>query len=276
MLPKIALPTLSFNDNLNYLVTQAQGLEMPKARVISNNLAGQHFGYFVSAYYGKRSFTLSGWIVGATISDYSDKRQALQSALNILTGEQAIVFTLPNGTELQINAICVNFDAPIEANVKNGGQFSASFQASFPFLVGVNEGTSNIFLPSGGGGTVPPPTMPMALGGNTGGSLSLSNGGNGIYYPTARIFGPVENPALRNDTLNKELRFDITLDAGEYLDIDFLNQTVTDNTGTNRYDTKSGDWWFINSGVNVIRFLADVYDPTAFVTFYYRDSYLGL
>jgi phage-related protein len=114
------------------------------------------------------------------------------------------------------------------------------------------------------------------LAADQGGKIYVVNAGNGIYYPTARINGPVLNPALRNNTLGKDLRFTIELAAGDYLDIDFKRKTVVDKTGLNRYSIKSGDWWHLQPGTNEIRFLADAYDASAFVNFYWRDSWLGI
>ena len=116
----------------------------------------------------------------------------------------------------------------------------------------------------------------MALNADSGGKITAVNNGNGIFYPTARIYGPVTNPALRNDTTQKETNFTLTLASGEYLDVDFKRKTVTDNYGTNRYATKSGDWWYVQPGSNVIKYLAGVYNATTYTTFSYRDSYLGM
>jgi len=66
------------------------------------------------------------------------------------------------------------------------------------------------------------------------------------------------------------------LAAGEYIDIDFKRQAVTDNQGRNQFSTVSGDWWYIQPGTNEIRFLANAYDEVALANVKYRDSWLGI
>lgn len=276
MFTKVQIGAVSFNDNLNYNIDGFRGLEMPQVRFVNYNIAGEHFGMFVNALYSKRRFNLRGWVVGSSVNDLITKRDDLQKALDILSGEQPVKFTLPNGRATQIDAVMVSLDFAPREGWATAAQFQAEFEASFPFLVGQTENSQNITLQTGGGGKVPPDTMPMALSMDSGGRIVAINNGNAIYYPTARIAGPVTNPALRNSTTNKELRFLLTLLSGEYIEIDFRKKTVTDNLGTNRYSTKTGEWWFIQPGNNEIKFTADNYQTSALATFRYKDSYLGI
>src|SRR5689334_25390742 len=101
-----------FNDNTTYLISGAPGLEMPPIRQTSYNLAGQNFGKFVSAFYGKRRFSLQGHVIGSSPSDFITKFDAFRAALDILSGEQTIVFTLANGRAVQIDAVLIQLDAP--------------------------------------------------------------------------------------------------------------------------------------------------------------------
>jgi hypothetical protein len=277
MITLVTIGDLTFNQaNGNYWISDIAGLEMPPVRVVDYNLAGEHFGLFVSALYGKRAFSLQGWVTGSDVSDFITKRDALQNALNIISGEIAINFTLANSRQVTINAIPTKLDFMPDPGVLTAAKFNIGFSASFPFLVSTSENSASTGLAISGGGTVPPPEMPMALTGNSGGSISGYNYGNGIYYPTARIYGPVTNPSIRNDTLNKELRLTATLISGQYLDVDFKRKTIIDQNGSNKYSIKTGDWWYMVPGSNIIKFLADAYDVSALVTLYWRDSYLGI
>ena len=190
--------------------------------------------------------------------------------------EQQITITLANGRQVSIFAVCLGLNFKITPDSPLASQFSAQFEASYPFLVSPSESSQSTGLTSGGGGTVPPPQMPMALTSDTGGKIYIVNNGNGVYYPTARISETVTNPALKNYTTGKEIRFNITLAAGEYIEIDFKRKTVTDQTGANKYSIVSGDWWYLQPGTNEIRFLADTYNASAQATLRYRDSWLGI
>src|ERR1700709_1045538 len=105
MITKATIGSISFNDNNNYLISGAPGLEMPPIRQTSYNLAGQNFGKFVSAFYGKRRFSLQGYVIGTSPNDFIDKFDAFRQSLDILSGERTIVFTLANGRVVQIDAI---------------------------------------------------------------------------------------------------------------------------------------------------------------------------
>lgn len=276
MISSATIGSISFNSNTNYLISGAPGLEMPPIRQTSYNLAGQNFGKFVSAFYGKRRFSLQGWIIGSSASDFLTKFDAFRQSVDILSGEQPIVFTLANGRVVQIDAVLLQLDAPYKEGITTGVQFNAAFEASFPYLISQSVTSSPITLATGGGGTVPPPTMPMGLSANSGGKIFATNGGNAPYYPTARISGPVTNPSLRNSATEQDILFTLTLASGEYIDVNFKDRTVIDNTGRSRYDSKSGDWWYLSPGTAEIRFVADSTDPAAQATFNSGDAWLGL
>lgn len=276
MISSLTINGVIFNNSSNYFIDGFKGLEMPPTRVVNYNLAGEHFGLFVSAFYGKRRFSLRGWVVGSSISDFISKRDAFQQALDILGGENSLFITLANGRQLQINGVLLNLDFTPIVGGATGAQFNTEFEAAFPFLVSQAQNSQNINLSTGGGGKVPPDTMPMPLAGDSGGVATIINNGNGIFYPTIRFTGPVTNPQIKNETTGKYIRLTLTLVAGQYVDIDFKRKTVTDNFGTNKYSTKTGDWWFLQPGNNVLRFTADTYDPSSLVTINYRDSYLGI
>lgn len=276
MISSLTINGVIFNNSSNYFIDGFKGLEMPPTRVVNYNLAGEHFGLFVSAFYGKRRFSLRGWVVGSSVSDFISKRDAFQQALDILGGENSLLITLANGRQLQINGVLLNLDFTPIVGGATGAQFNVEFEAAFPFLVSQAQNSQNITLSTGGGGKVPPDTMPMPLAGDSGGVVTIINNGNGIFYPTVRFTGPVTNPQIKNETTGKYIRLTLTLIAGQYVDIDFKRKTVTDNFGTNKYSTKTGDWWFLQPGNNVLRFTADTYDPSSLATINYRDSYLGI
>jgi hypothetical protein len=276
MLKKVEIGSLTFNDNSNYFVNGFSGLEMPPTRVASYDLAGENFGRFVSSFYGKRRWSLDGAVVGSSQSDLIDKRDALQSALDAINGEITVKFTLANDRAVQIDAVLVSLSFAPRPGVINAADFQVQFESAYPFLLAQVEKSHVISLATGGGGTVPPPTMPMELSFGQGGSVVAGNDGNAICHPTVRINGPVATPALKNATTGKELQFNITLLSGEYLDVDFKAKTIVDNQGVNRYSAKSGEWWYLNPGSNTVQFVANTYDASALVNFYWRPAWLGL
>lgn len=276
MITSATIGNIIFNSGSNYFIDGFKGLEMPPTRVVNYNLAGEHFGLFVNAFYGKRRFVLKGWVIGSSVTDFISRRDAFQSALDIKGGEITVKFTLANNRQVQIDAVLMGLDFTPIVGGATGAAFQVEFEAAFPFLVSQSENSQNLILPAGGGGKVPPDTMPMALGGNSGGSITAINNGNGIYYPTVRFLGPVSSPQITNFTTGKSIRLGISISSGSYIDVDFKRKTVTDNLGTNKYSVKSGEWWYLQPGNNEIRFTADSYDPAALCNFKYKDSWLGI
>lgn len=278
MFKLVQINGVSFNSDSDkhYFIDSESGLGNPPVRLINYDVPGENFGIFVSAFYGKRQFTLSGWVVGDSMSDFVQRRDTLYKALDITNGEQPVVFTLANDRIVQINAVCKQLDLSQQAGDIVAAQFQAQFEGSFPFLLTPTVNQYSIALPLGGGGTVPAPTMPMALGGNLGGNITVVNNGNAPYWPTARIYGPVTNPVITNQTLGLALQLTITLSASEYLDIDFKRKSIFDNFGTNQYSTKSGDWFYLSPGSSIIAFSASSYSASSLCNIFAQDSYLGI
>lgn len=276
MYQSIVVNGISFNNNSGFWITDTSGLGKPTVRQVDYNMPGKNFGIFVQALYAPRAFTLSGAILGTSTDDYIAKRDALYAACDSSLGEISITFTLANGRIMQIKAVCIGLDIPNQAGEVISANFTAQFKASYPFFVSPTIVTNNVSLPMGGGGTVPSPTMPSGLLGNSGGEVAIVNSGNAIYHPTARIYGPVNNPQLLNKALNLALLFNINLASGQYLDIDFKRQTIVDNFGTNQYAAKSGDWWYLVPGTNLIDFSASSFSSTALASIFSQDSWLAI
>jgi len=89
----------------------------------------------------------------------------------------------------------------------------------------------------------------------------LANAGNAETHPVIRIEGPVVNPQVANETLDRTIRFAIELDDGDILEIDTDNNTVTLD-GENRMSTLSGSGivtpqdLVLQAGSNTIRYTA--------------------
>jgi hypothetical protein len=272
----IQIGDIALGSDGHYALTRASGLGLPPIRSSAFNLAGANFGRFVAAFYGARRFSFDGTVIGDTVADYASRRSLVQQAFDAGQGEQLITFTLSDGRSLTLQAVTVECDFPLQAGWPSAGQFHVEPEAAYPFYEAASPTSLTLTLQTGGGGTVPPPTMPMGLAMGSGGTAITTSNGTTTAAPTFRIVGPVTNPTLRNNTTGQQLRFLHTLAAGEYLDIDVRNKTVHDQAGTNRYAAKDGDWWGIEPGNNELAFLADSSAPLATATITYADTYLAL
>jgi hypothetical protein len=276
MIASIQVSSLTLNADGYTVINKLDGLDLPPVRLSSFNLAGEHFGRHVAAYYGARRFSLGGVLKGDSVNDFLARRTAFFDAFDAFNGEQTITFTLSDGRVLTLTAVTVNLDFSPHAGWATAAAFHVELEAAFPFFTSANVTSIALSLPTGGGGTVPPSTMPMGLSMGGGSSVATFNPGTSPSYPTIRIAGPVTNPAIRNITTGKELRLALTMVAGEYLDIDARGKTITDQGGTNRYAIRSGDWLTIQPGSNTLAFVADSSDPAALATVAYAATYLAI
>jgi hypothetical protein len=276
MITQATIGSITFAAGTGFALTGVPGLELPNVRVFSYDLPGENFGLHTNALYGKRSFALQGMVIGESASDFIDKRDGLIEAFDILSGPQVITFTLSNGLTKRITAVLTALDFKPQPGIPVAAPFNGVFEAAFPYLESTETYTTSMGLALPGGGKVPPDTMPAAIGKGAGQSSQITNSGNAPTYPTARITGPVTNPAIHNQSSNEQLRFALTLASGQYLDIDYKRKTVIDHTGRNRYSTLAGDWSSLPPGTSVMKLLADSTDPNAQLSISYRDAFLNL
>lgn len=118
--------------------------------------------------------------------------------------------------------------------------------------------------------------FPFGFGGvsSTTDEVIVFNAGNRASPPFFIINGPVSNPRILNDTLSKEMLFNIVLNAGETLEVNPKNKTVRLNGITNRRNTLvAPTWFYMASGNNSIRYRADSADPTSFLTIQFRPAW---
>jgi hypothetical protein len=84
---------------------------------------------------------------------------------------------------------------------------------------------------------------------------SITVGGTIETNPIIKIYGPFENPTIKNVTTDSTLTLSYTLtSATEYLEIDFANRTIKKNGVTNEYGAAlnfiSSTWWSLIPGIN--------------------------
>lgn len=119
--------------------------------------------------------------------------------------------------------------------------------------------------------------FPFGFGGvsSTTDQVQLIVDGNRPTPPLFVISGPVDNPRILNDTVGKEMIFNnISLGASDTLTVDPKNKTVKLNGTANRRNTLvAPTWFYLQTGINVLRFRASSSDPTAKLTVTYRPAW---
>lgn len=117
------------------------------------------------------------------------------------------------------------------------------------------------------------------------GRTNVPTVGNARCYPVMQLFGPCTFPRIDNqqDTnaagVAKQLAFDISLSASQYLEVDVRQRTVLLNGNRNqpRYSTLDftvSEWWTLASGDNFVRYFPDSFGTNARAVMLYRCTFL--
>lgn len=113
------------------------------------------------------------------------------------------------------------------------------------------------------------------------GTTIVTNAGQGLAYPTVRIYGPITGPAITHLGTGQTISLPaLTVNAGDYLELDLRARTVRYNglaTDSRRHliDYTTTRWWAIEAGSQQIRLTAiSGIDPTTQATVTWRDTYI--
>lgn len=153
----------------------------------------------------------------------------------------------------------------------------ARFYAETPSIV-QTAGITNI------GGTPLPWTLPVTIEapGAASGAATLTVGGTAPADPIVDLYGPSTNPGVRSDTLDREVRFTLSLADGQFLRIDFRDRSaLLDGTEDVGYllDYELTDWWdgdtpgLLAASVNSLRYVADSLADPAIAIITFNDAY---
>lgn len=154
----------------------------------------------------------------------------------------------------------------------------AAFVALDPFIyAGAETVVDDIALPTYTGGLSVPFTVPFTISGTlVGGFADITNMGTAETGLLLRIDGPVVSPSVwlvHDDGTVQRSNFDITLTAGQWLDVDTKAQTVLLNGAVSRRGQTTGDWPLLPAGTHRVRWNAAIYNSDARLTVRYRSAW---
>jgi hypothetical protein len=152
----------------------------------------------------------------------------------------------------------------------------AAFVALDPMIYSGAEHVESVGLPMTSGGLTLPVTLPFTIGATVaGGSLTLANAGTAPTGLLLRIDGPVAEPrvSLQTDAGTETLWLDLTLDTGQWLDIDTQARTVYLNGTASRRGQAYGDWPLLPTSGGELSWTAAAYEAAALLTVTWHDSW---
>lgn len=244
----------------------------PALRSDIADLPGADGGSDAASLYAARQITLSGTAIAATAAAAAAARLAFSSTLEATRG--GTLSCTENGLTL---SVLVRLTGPVRVSQVGGNAFDWQLQLTAPdprkYAAPVEQ---SVGLPTAPAGLVFPVAFPADFGSASGGSVSVSNAGTVKTWPVIRIAGPVVNPRISNPDTGDELRLGLTVEAGQYVDIDTAARTVLLMGTASRRSIASvtGEWLPVAPGVGTLKFGADVYDPAALATVAVRSAWI--
>lgn len=121
-----------------------------------------------------------------------------------------------------------------------------------------------------------PETDPITSPANVTAQQSVQNVGDQKTWPRFRIYGPITNPTLLNNSTGERIDLTYTLLAGEFLDVYpergvVLLGGVADRYAAYQFATST--WWQLGVGVSDVRLLAASYAAGAQAIIYWRHAW---
>lgn len=228
-----------------------------------------------TGFLGPRVITINGNVAGATAQEAADFRDQLLA----LSPQQPL--TLQVSTDgLGVRSATVRVTVGAVITWKGPWAFDYTIVVTAPDPTKYGDAVfsqASLRSTAVGTGLVYPLAYPRNYGtpaGQTPGSLALPNAGKVAYWPRLRVDGPVPNPVITLNETGDWIRYNGTVAAGQWLDIDLANRRVLLNgsVSVRQNVTSSGSWLAVPPGGGSISWVADAADPSALLSVW---SYQG-
>lgn len=274
-----------FSDNDAGFVVDPdiKGLEGASIRLPSFLRPNVNGAFVPNQLYGGRLITFKGLVYANNVSDYQERRRALEAAVAISRDASGALMplvlkmTTDDDLELQVNVYNKGFDFP-HKDMMNDRYKLDLFAPEF-YLVSQEELNINAFVFQGGGFTIPF-EIPFSMGVAGSTVSSINNDGNSLAYPFYILRGPLTTPTFTNQTTGDSFALSSTLNAGEVVEIDTVRGTVVfrlteDGDPVNHRQYFSGDFAPLARGENIVNLITASGSDTGLISIIYRHSYTG-
>lgn len=205
---------------------------------------GQHGIWDFFSFYGKRTITFEGVIVGANEADISEIRDLLVQ----VTALPAQPTTDDDGTVIISWTDPLDRDVQTEAKILTSPRFTRNMKEKYRLDFFITLKSANPAIESQDvtevngvrgypmGGTTMPFMLPVELGTTYVNRFTVNNVGSAISDVTIRLYGgasfPINNPRISNLTTGVFMQINVELaDETEYVEINTKEGTIVDQDG---------------------------------------------
>lgn len=268
-----------------------KGLESPSHRTTSYARPGRDGVTVSSKFLDGRLIELVGLIhaeAGEDASQYEARRSAFITATTNKRDENGnplplrISFTTMGGASYYVDAY---FNDPIMP-LTNPLSTNFMVTAIGNLIYGTGTVTSGNISRAVGGGFEIPFILPVIAEASTGGTMILANNGTTVSMPTIDengnggiiLTGSLTNPVLSNLTTGKSMTLNVTIDSGDYVQIDMENQLILLNGSSSLISTKTitSDWWGLEPGPNSISISTSSGSDGGYATISFNPAFVGI
>lgn len=269
------------DENSYYFLTEVDGLgSSPGIRDTRENRASEDGQYDYGQYLSGRLVTFKGNILAPTTDLRRSARDVLKN--NFLSDGTYNWLKWQESGEEAKQVYCKVYSLDINDSVGQGPYirgFTINFLAIDPRIYSQTEQVITINIPSSVGGRgYPSKDYPKDYGtAQIGGRATINNAGKKECPPMVKMYGPLTNPKIKNNTDDyKEIKVNIVVASGDYLEIDFEDKTIMLNGNTSRYGHADDDnqWWKILSGNNDIEFRDGGGNINAYAQIIFRSAWI--
>lgn len=267
----------------SYILQQpVEGFDSPDYRITNYDSPGQDYGVVSQAFYSSRTITLTGVIMGQSVSQYEANRKALSAAVAINRDNNSypiltpITFTTNAGFSYFLN---VQFKKPVFAMKDvTFTNFQLSAIAPDARIYGSQQVNSGGITIAKGGGFILPVTLPINFANSSGGGSVLTNNGTAASHPTVTFTGPLTNPYIYNVTTGYAFQLDYTIPGGSYVVVDMYNKTALFNGNQNfiTYVDPVSSWFTVVPGSNSFTLSTGSAADTGNVDITFYSAYSGI
>lgn len=252
------------------------GFDFPEVRPSEYTLPGRDGGHYSITRLGMRKMAITWLIMESTIEQYYAHRQSVLNAFDPREGLKTLTIARLDGQNFTIACVPRLVELPQRAAPYTFVIARVELVAPNPLILGDSHSVSFNVTSGTGGGTGLPHALPTALAADDSAPATVVNNGNSAAYPVIKLYGAGTDLQLYNQTNGQVMRYESTLTAAEWVEIDTYNKTVKQGGFTPRLKYFSGDFMVLEPGTNVLTLTGTSTDSNTRAVVEYSDSNGGI